>query len=312
MKILVTGASGWIGSALVPELRDAGHDVIGYVRSDESAQIVQDLGATVHRGSLDDVAALADAAARVDGVVHLAFKHELAFSGQAQAAVDADLIAIETIGEVLSGSDRPFAIASGVLGIAPGRLATELDGHESDRSRHGLGGRHYNAELVLALGQRGVRSSVVRLPPTCHGDGDGGFMATLVALARSSGVAGYVGDGSNRWPATHRSDVAHVFRLAIEEAPAGSTLHAVAEEGVAIGDVARVMSDCLDVPLRSFTADEATAHFTWLATFIGLDSPVSSERTRAVLGWEPTGPGLLADLRKGHYFDATEPHRRAD
>lgn len=307
VRILVTGASGWIGSAVVPELLGAGHQVVGLARSDASAAALTAAGADVHRGSLDDLDALRSAAAAADGVIHLAFKHDLAFSGDFAGAVGADRLAVETFGEALAGSDRPLVIASGVLGLATGRVATEQDGQAGPADGpaviSGVHGRLGTAQLTVALADRGVRSCVVRLPPTVHGDGDNGFMATIVGIARAQGVSGYLGDGSNRWPAVHQLDAAHVFRLAVENAPAGSTLHAVAEEGVAIRDVAEVIGRHLDVPVRAISAEDAGAHFTWLAGFLGADSPASSAPTRALLGWEPTHPGLLDDLDKGHYFD---------
>ncbi|MFJ2956878.1 SDR family oxidoreductase [Streptomyces sp. NPDC087270] len=306
MRVFITGASGWIGSAVVPELLGAGHQVIGLARSDASADALARAGAEVRRGTIDDIDTLRDAAAESDGVIHLAFKHDIAFSGGFEAAADADRLAIDTFGEVLAGSDRPLVIASGVLGLSPGRLATEQDGLAgSPVGDHVTGGpakRLANAHATAALAERGVRSSVVRLPPTVHGDGDHGFLATIVGTARAKGVSGYVGDGANRWPAVHRSDAATLFRLALESAPAGSTLHAVADEGVPIREVAEVIGRHLDLPVASIAPDDADAHFTWMSTFIGLDSPVSSARTRELLDWQPTGPGLLEDLDKGHYF----------
>jgi nucleoside-diphosphate-sugar epimerase len=308
MRVFVTGASGWIGSAVVPELLSAGHQVTGLARSDASARALTAAGAQVQRGTLDDLDVLRDAAAASDGVIHLAFKHDLAFTGDFQGAADADRRAVEVFGEVLAGSDRPLVIASGTLGVAPGRVATERDGHDPDpalAAAHGSGPatRMATAEFVLSLAARGVRSSVMRLPPTNHGDGDNGFMATLVAIARDQGASGYVGDGSNRWPAVHRLDSAHLFRLAVEHAPAGSTLHAVADEGVPIRDVAEVVGRHLDVPLVSVPAEQAADHFTWLGGFIGLDAPASSALTRELMGWQPTQPGLIEDLDKGHYFE---------
>ena len=306
MRVFVTGASGWIGSAVVPELLGAGHQVLGLARSDASADALAAAGAEVHRGTLDDVDSLQDAAAASDGVIHLAFKHDIAFSGDFQGAADADRRAVETFGEALAGSDRPFVIASGTLGLAPGRVATEQDGHGPASAMAGLGGgpqtRWATAELVLSLASRGVRSSVVRLPPTNHGDGDNGFIATLVGIARDKGVSGYIGDGFNRWPAVHRLDSAHLFRLALENAPAGSTLHAVADEGVPIRDTAEVIGRHLDLPVVSISPEDAAGHFTWLAGFLAADSPASSTLTRELLGWQPTQPGLIDDLDKGHYF----------
>jgi nucleoside-diphosphate-sugar epimerase len=306
MRVFVTGASGWIGSAVVPELLGAGHQVVGLARSDSSAAALTAAGAEVHRGTLDDLDGLRSAAAASDGVIHLAFKHDIAFSGDFQGAADADRRAIETLGETLVGSERPFVIASGTLGIAPGRVATERDGHGPDPAVavHGAGPqtRLASAELVLSLASRGVRSSVMRLPPTNHGDGDNGFMATLVGVARDKGVSGYIGDGTNRWPAVHRLDSAHLFRLALEKAPAGSTLHAVADEGVPIRDVAEVIGRHLDLPVVSLSAEDAGEHFGWLGAFLGLDAPASSALTRELLGWQPTHPGLIDDLDQGHYF----------
>jgi nucleoside-diphosphate-sugar epimerase len=306
MRIFVTGASGWIGSAVVPELIGAGHQVVGLARSDDSAAALTSAGAEVHRGTLDDLDSLRDAAAASDGVIHLAFKHDLAFSGDFQRAADADRRAVETFGEALAGSDRPFVLASGLLGVAPGRVATEEDGHGAHAAVAAFGGgpqaRWETAEFTLALASRGVRSSIVRLAPTNHGDGDNGFMATIVEIARDKGVSGYVGDGANRWPAVHRLDSARLFRLAVEKAPAGSTLHAAADEGVPIRDIAEVIGRHLEVPVVSVAAEDAGEHFTWLGGFIGLDAPASSALTRELLGWEPVQPGLIADLDEGHYF----------
>jgi nucleoside-diphosphate-sugar epimerase len=305
MRVFVTGASGWIGSAVVPELLESGHQVVGLARSDASAAALTVAGAEALRGSIDDLDQLQAAAAASDGVIHLAFKHELAFSGDFQGAADADRRAVESFGEALAGSEKPFVIASGILGIAPGRVATEHDGHGSRPDAAWGSGpltRWETAELTLSLGARGVRSSIVRLAPTNHGDGDNGFMATLVAIAREKGVSGYIGDGVNRWTAVHRLDSAHLFRLALEQAPAGSTLHGLAEEGVAIRDIAEVIGRHLDVPVVSISPEDAGEHFTWLAGFLGIDSPASSALTRELLGWQPTQPGLIADLDEGHYF----------
>jgi nucleoside-diphosphate-sugar epimerase len=306
MRIFVTGASGWIGSAVVPELLGAGHQVIGLARSDASATALTAAGAEVQRGTLDDLDGLRDAAGASDGVIHLAFKHELAFSGDFQGAADADRRAVETFGEALAGSDRPLVIASGILGVAPGRVAREQDGHGSNPAVAAWGGgprtRWETAELVLSYASRGVRSSIVRLAPTNHGDGDNGFLAALVGIARERGVSGYIGDGANRWPAVHRLDSARLFRLALEQAPAGSTLHAIADEGVPIREIAEVIGRQLELPVDTIAPEQADEHFTWLAGFLAADSPASSALTRELLGWQPSQLGLIADLEQGHYF----------
>jgi nucleoside-diphosphate-sugar epimerase len=306
MRVFVTGASGWIGSAVVPELIGSDHEVVGLARSDASAAALTAAGAEVLRGSLDDLDGLREAAAASDGVIHLAFKHDLAFSGDFEGAANADRQAVETIGEALAGSDRPLIIASGTLGVSPGLLATEQDGHGSNPAVAAWGAgpetRWGTGELTLSLASRGVRSSVVRLPPTNHGDGDHGFIATLVAIARDKGVAGHIGDGSNRWPAVHRLDSARLFRLALERAPAGSTLHAVADEGVPIRDIAEVIGRHLDLPVVSISPEDAGEHFTWMAGFLAADSPASSALTRELMGWQPTQLGLIDDLDLGHYF----------
>ncbi|MGH9104538.1 MAG: SDR family oxidoreductase [Acidimicrobiales bacterium] len=306
MRVLVTGASGWIGSAVVPELIDAGHEVTGLARSEASAAALAAVGAKVQRGDLDDLDVLASAASASDGIIHLAFKHDLAFAGDVEGALGANRRAIEAIGETLSGSGRPFVIPSGVLGLAPGRVATEEDGRDTEAAQGaGLGPARLAAEqAVLGLASSGVRSSAVRIAPTCHGEGDHGFMAFLVGIARAKGVSGYLGDGSNRWPAVHRYDTARLFRLALEDAPAGSALHAVGEEGVAIRGVAEVIGRHLDVPVAAVAPEEAAEHFGFLAPFIGLDSPTSSVLTRARLGWQPAHPSLLEDLDDGSYFES--------
>jgi nucleoside-diphosphate-sugar epimerase len=306
MRVFVTGASGWIGSAVVPELIGAGHEVVGLARSQESAGALAAAGAEVQRGALDDLEVLADAAAASDGVIHLAFKHDIAFSGDFAGAAAADRAAVEVMCEALAGSDRPFVLASGLLGLTPGRVATEQDGLVPGPERVGVPpgpqARLATAQRVLALASEGIRTSVMRLPPTNHGDGDNGFIATLVDIARDNGVSGFVGDGSNRWPAVHRLDSATLFRLALESAPAGSALHAVADEGVPIRDVADVIGKHLGVPVASIAPEDASAHFTWLAHFIALDSPAASTSTRKLLRWEPVQLGLIEDLDQGHYF----------
>jgi len=306
MRVFVTGASGWIGSAIVPELIGAGHQVIGLARSDASAAALTAAGAKVHRGTLDDLDSLRSAASASDGVIHLAFEHDLAFSGHFQRAADADRRAVETFGEALVGSDRPFVIASGILGLAPGRVGTEGDEHDRGPGAAPLIGgaqtRIATARMALSLASRGVSSSVVRLSPTVHGKGDHGFVATLIDIARDKGVSGYIGDGANRWPAVHRIDAAHLFRLALEKAPAGSTLHGVANEGVPIRDIAEVIGRHLDLPVVTISPQDAGGHFGWLAGFLAADSPASSALTRELVGWQPRHPGLIDDLDQGHYF----------
>jgi nucleoside-diphosphate-sugar epimerase len=304
MRIFVTGASGWIGSAVVPELLGAGHEVVGLARSDASAQALEAAGAIVQRGDIDDPDGLAKAANDSDGVVHLAFQHEVAFGGNFAAAGAADRRAVEAMGAALADSDRPIVLASGMLGMTAGRVATENDGLvPSAEARANPAGRRA-ATALLALSQRGigVRSSVVRYPPTVHGDGDHGFVATLVGIARQRGAAGYVGDGTNRWPAVHRSDAARLTRLAVEVAPAGSVLHAVGDEGVPFREIAEAMGRHLDLPTESVSPADAVEHFSHLGHFVGLDSPATAVITRDLLAWEPTGPTLLEDLEQDHYY----------
>jgi nucleoside-diphosphate-sugar epimerase len=295
MRIFLTGASGWIGSAALTELRGAGHQVLGLARTDSAAASIAALGADVHRGDLDDLDSLRAGAEAADGVVHLAYHHD--FSRIEQAA-QLDLRAIETFGAVLEGTDRPLLIASGVAGLGPGRVATEHDLPESNSHPRIAG-----AQAALALAAHGVRSSVVRFAPTVHGAGDHGFVATLVGIARDKGVSGYLEDGTNRWPAVHRLDAGTLVRLAVDRAPAGSVLHATAEQGVPTRAIAEAIGNGLDVPVVSIPADQASDHFGWLARFFGADVPASNDLTRELLGWEPTHQGLLADLKERHYFE---------
>jgi nucleoside-diphosphate-sugar epimerase len=304
MRIFVTGASGWIGLAVVPELLGAGHAVVGLARSAGSANRLEEAGAIVQRGDLDDPDGLAKSAAESDGVVHLAFQHEVAFAGDFAAAAAADRQAVEAMGAALAGSNRPFVLASGMVGLAIGRGATENDGlvpsNEVQSNPAGL--RAATALFTLSLRGTGVRSSVLRLPPTVHGDGDNGFMAILVGIALRQGVAGYVGDGANRWPAVHRSDAARLARLAVESAPAGSVLHAVGDEGVPFREIADAMGRHLGLPTASISPDDAVDHFGFMGRFAGLDSPATAAITRGLLGWEPTGPSLIDDLEQDHYY----------
>jgi nucleoside-diphosphate-sugar epimerase len=310
MRVFVTGASGWIGRGLVPELTAAGHEVTGLARSGAAAQALQAAGAAVRRGSLDDLDTLRAAATSSDGVIHLAFKHDIAFSGDFAGATAADRAAIEAFGAALAGTAKPFVIASGILGVlglAPGVFATERDGLAAPAQDHevpisGANDRIANAHYTTALAGCGVRASVVRLPPATHGDGDNGFIPAAIGFAREKGVAAYVGDGANRWPAVHRDDAARLFRLALESAPAGSVLHAVGDSGVPIREVAEVFAAHLDVPAVSITPEQAGDYLGFLGGFWGFDGPASAQITRDLLGWEPIRPGLIADLKEGHYF----------
>ena len=300
MRVFVTGASGHIGSAVVPELLAAGHQVVGLARSDGSARTLQAAGAEVRRGDLDDVAGLREAAAAADGVIHLAFKHEAMRTGDFNGAVAADMSAQEAIGSALEGTDKPFVSTSGTLALAMAGI-TERPGTERDVV--GSGARIDAENMVIGLAERGVRSSVVRLPPLVHSDLDHhGFGPSLIGMARQRGVSGYAGDGSNRWPAVHTRDAARAYRLALESAPAGTRIHAVADAGVPFREIAEVIGRQLGVPTTSIPAEELAEHFSFLGGFVTLDNPVSAELTRQLLGWEPTHVGLIEDLEDRHYF----------
>jgi len=297
MRVFVTGASGHIGSAVVPELIAAGHDVVGLARSDSAAATVAALGATVHRGDLDDLDGLAKAAADADGVIHLAFNHEQMRSGNYAAPVAADLAVVHAFGDALAGTGKPLVGTSGTLTLAYlGRPGTEEDPGAP-------GGRTDAESAVTGFAERGVRSSVVRIPPITHSTLDRhGFARTLIAIARRTGVAGYPGDGANRWPAGHTLDVGHLYRLALEDAPAGTRWHAAGDEGIPVREIAQSIGDHLGLPAVSIPADRLSAHFGFLATVIVLDNPTSTLATRRILGWEPVHPGLLADFDHGDYF----------
>ena len=299
MRIFVTGASGWIGSAVVPELLEARHQVVALARSDASAGSLRDAGAEVHRGSLDDLEALRAGAVASDAVIHLAFKHDEMLSGDFAGAIDADRRAIEAFGEALAGSGRPLVVASGLAGLRPGTLATEDDVPDTSSS---AGRRGLSERAVVALADRGVRSCCVRLPPTVHGEGDRGFMASLIRAAREQGASAYIGDGANHWPAVHRLDAAHLIRLGVEGAPAGSVLHGIAEEGVPTRAIAEAIGRGLDLPVMRVAPDAAEEHLGWLSGLFGLDVRASSARARELLAWQPTHQTLIEDLDEDHYF----------
>lgn len=295
MRVFVTGASGWIGSATVSELLAADHEVVGLARSAASAARIEAAGATPLSGSLDDLGALRAGAEAADAVIHLGFNHDF---GDMAGAWRTERAAVETFVEALAGSDRALLLASGVAGLTPGRTATERDASPN----HGPESMRGGAEnLALSAADRGIRSVGLRFAPTVHGQGDHGFVAHLAGIARATGVSGYVGDGANRWPAVHVRDAAHLIRLALDAAPAGSVVHAVGEEGVATRDIAEAIGKGLSLPTASVAPDDAAEHFGWIGRFFALDTPASSALTRGLLGWQPTQPGLLDDLAAGYY-----------
>jgi nucleoside-diphosphate-sugar epimerase len=296
MRVFVTGATGFIGTAVVRELIDAGHRVLGLARSDAAAKSLVAVGADVHRGSLDDLESLRSGAAAADGVVHTAFIHDLSNYGP---AAEADRRAIETLGAALAGSARALIVTSGTLLVQPqGSLATEEDAPNPNSPRK-------SEEAALALAARGVRVSVLRLPPSVHGNGDHGFVPRLISIAREKGVSALIGDGLNRWPAVHRLDAAHLYRLALEKSSTRAQYHGVADQGIPTREIAEVIGRHLNVPIISKSHEEAADHFGWIARFFGMDGPASSALTQEQLGWRPVQPGLIADLNAAHYFERT-------
>jgi len=293
MRVFVTGATGFIGSAVVRELIDAGHQVLGLARSVASAKSLTAAGAKVHRGSLEDLESLRSGSAAADGVIHAAFIHD--FNNYGPAA-EADRRAIETLGDVLAGSDRPLIVTSGtLLAQSQGPLATENDTANPAFPRK-------SEEAALAVAERGVRMSIVRLPPSVHGKGDHGFVPALINIAREKGGSAYIGDGLNRWPAVHRFDAAHLYRLVLEKGTAGASYHGVGDEGVPTQQIADVIGKRLNVPVVAKSGKEASDHFGWIGHFFGVDAPASSSLTREWLAWQPRQQGLLADLDQPYYF----------
>ena len=295
MRVFVTGASGWIGSAVVDELLVAGHEVTGLARSDASAAALQAKGVSVRRGDLDDLASIQAGAEAAEAVIHLANKHDFANQAASNAAERA---AVQTIGDALAGTGRPFLLAAGVAGLTQGRPATEDDPspfHGPDAPRGG------SENLALGFVDRGVHTVSLRFAPTVHGARDHGFIAAIAAVAREKGVSGYPGDGANRWAAVHRSDAARLVAAGLAKAPAGARLHAVAEEGVPVRQIAEAIGRAFDLPVTSIDPDDTPGHFGWIGTFFSMDLAATSAGTRELLGWTPTGPTLIEDIGSGAY-----------
>ena len=292
MRVFVTGAAGFIGTATTQELIANGHEVLGLARSDANAEALEKMGAKVHRGSLEDLDSLRKGARETDGTIHLAFIHDFSkFAENGQI----DKHAIDAMGEVLAGSDKPFIVTSGTLLVTPGRLATE-----EDRVRPGL--PRVSEEAGLSFAARGVRAMAVRLPQVHGGDGKCGLVTWLLNIAREKGVCAYIGDGGNRWSGAHRLDVARLYRLALEKGLAGTSYHAVADEGVTARDIAEIIGRHLDLPVISISPEEASAHFGGMAMFAGIDGAASSALTQQWLGWKPIQIGLIADISRPGYF----------
>ena len=296
MRIFVTGASGFVGSAIAQDLKGAGHQVIGLARSDSAAEALTAAGVEVHRGQLEDLGSLREGAAASDAVVHTAFIHDFS---KFKEVCEVERLAIEALGAALAGSNKPLLITSGTAFVAPGRIATEND---LSAFSPDVIPRVITEHAADAVAKQGVRVSLIRLSPSVHGDGDHGFVPTLIQIAREKGSSAYVGDGANRWNAVHRLDAAHLYRLVLEKDLPGARYHAVGEEAVAFRDIAEAIGKSLKLPAVSKSPEEAAEHFGWFASFAGLDCPASSRHTQAEVGWSPVRPSLITDLEQGTYF----------
>ncbi|HVO02499.1 MAG TPA: SDR family oxidoreductase [Candidatus Cybelea sp.] len=296
MRVFVTGSTGFVGSAVVQELLKAGHQVLGLVRSDASAKALAATGAAVHRGSVEDLDSLRRGTEQADGVIHTAFIHDFS---RFKEVCEIDRRAIAALGAALEGSERPLIVTSGTGLLARGRAVTEDDVHQP--GAHNLP-RVASEESAAEVAERGVRVSVMRLPPSVHGDGDHGFVPMLIKMAREKGVSAYIGEGNNLWPAVHRLDAAVLYRLAMESGTMAPRYHAVAEEGVKFREIAAVIGRRLNLPVVAKSPEQAEAHFGWFAHFAAMDNLASSARTRGLTGWQPKELGLIADIDRPRYF----------